>query len=98
MTASYSTTSVILPKNEEGAQIIDDDYSELDGAPVGLQQQPPEGDADQVAEMMAKFVQQRLSTVNDDQSEIMRTPQIQYDMSSDGSSVQDVKVMKANGI
>ena len=78
MTSSMSTTSVIYPKNEEGAQVIDDDYSELDQGVTGLQQPPPEGegDAEQVAEMMAKFVQQRLSTVNDDVSEIMRTPQI----------------------
>lgn len=68
MTHSASAVSVYLPKNEEGAQIIDDDLSEMDDQVVGFKRSEPnaDGNADQVAEMMAKFVQQRLQTVNDD--------------------------------
>ena len=72
----------------------------MDNQEYGLNKAGKEdGDADDVAEMMAKFVQQRLSTVNDDQSEIGNRLQqeIVNDMSSDGgSSIENIKVMKAN--
>ena len=76
MTSSMSTTSVYLPKNEEGAQIIDDDLSTFDENMVIGVSKPPvdKGDADQVAAMMAQFVQQRLSTVNDNISEMPKAP------------------------
>ena len=72
----------------------------MDNQEYGLNKAGKEdGDADDVAEMMAKFVQQRLSTVNDDQSEIGNRlqPEIVNEMSSDGdSSIENIKVMKAN--